>query len=223
LAGALGAAYFLLGQRASRDALGLAPQADPTAASQPAAREQPQTKARPRVGELRVTSSPARAQVLLLVGSGPAIVPQLPLGVAYEFVALADGFAPSRAVVPPDAQWQPEGASLRYELALQLAEASAKAREDLGPTRLPQQVGTPKGSLGSVRVITSPPGAKVYQLIGFTPEVRVENLTVSPPVELLVYLAGYGLQRISVGDADWKQEGAGLVAEIDVKLAPKRK
>lgn len=223
LAVALGAAYLLLGQKASRGVLGLAPQPDQDAAQQAAARPQPQTT-RPRVGELRVTSSPARAQVFLLVGSGPAVVPQLPLGVAHEFVAMADGFAPSRAVVPKDAQWQQEAGSPRYELALQLADASSsRLREDLGPTRLPEQIGTPKGPLGSVRIITSPPGAKVYQLIGFTPDVRVENLKVSPPVELLVYLSGYGLQRISVGDADWKQEGAALVAAVDVTLASKRK
>jgi hypothetical protein len=224
LASVLIAGYVLLGRERSRDALGLGTRPE-SASSRPAAPPQPKVPARPRVGELRVTSTPERAQVLMLVGSGPVVVPKLPVGVAHEFLALAEGLSPSRAVVPADAPWQQEGGKQRYELALQLSDASAHgAKDDLGPTRLPQQPGAPKGPLGDVRVITSPPGAKVYQLIGFTPDVRVENLPVGQPVELLVYLGGYGLQRVVVGDADWKpQAGGALLAELDVKLTAKRK
>jgi hypothetical protein len=223
LATVLGGAYLWLGQQRSRSALGLAPQ--PEAALQQApARPQPERQARPRVGDLHVTSTPQRAQVLMLVGTAPAVAKKLPVGVAHEFVAMAEGSAPSRAVVPPDAHWQEEGGELRYELALQLNDAAARrAQDDLGPTRLSQQVGAPKGPLGSVRVVTSPPGAKVYQLIGFTPDVRVENLEVAPGTELLVYLAGYGLQHVVVGATDWKEQSGHPVAELDIKLTPRGK
>jgi hypothetical protein len=157
------------------------------------------------------------------VGEGPVVVPKLPVGVAHEFVAMQPGLSPSRAVVPPAAKWAQEGGELRYELALQLDAASAHAREDdPGPTRLTSDVGSPRGALGSVRVITSPPGASVYQLIGFTPDVSVRNLPVDQPVDLIVFLPGHALQRVRITAADWKQAGGGLIAEPDVKLSERR-
>jgi hypothetical protein len=90
--------------------------------------------------------------------------------------------------------------------------------DDLGPTRLPRQVGAPNGSLGEVRVVTSPPGARVYQLVGFTPDVSVHNLPVSQPLELLVYLSGHDLTRIAIAASDWKPVEGRLIAALDVPL-----
>jgi len=222
LAAGLAGGYLLLGRERARSALGLESKASgPTTARSDAEQQKP---AAPRHGELRVTSSPERAQVLLFVGTGPVVVPDLPAGVAHEFVALADGRAPSRVVVPADAAWQQDGARRRYELALQLDEADARRPSDeLGATRLPQPVGRPSASLGDVRVVTSPPGVRVYQLVGFTPDVRVENLPVSQPVELLVYLAGHELTRIAITASDWKAVDGRMVAALDVPLARKNK
>jgi hypothetical protein len=215
LGAALGGGYLALGRDRVRQLLGLSPQV-----AAPAVVEAPKpAKVRPKVGELRVSSTPDRAQVLMLVGTAPAIVTKLPLGVAYEFVALAPGYAPSRAVVPAAAEWQTEGGEPRYELALQLGDATAHHGQDnLGPTRLSGDMGSPKGQLGTVRVITSPPGAKVYQLIGFTPDVRVENLELSAPIDLLVYLEGAAPVALHATEADFKPEGTGLVASLSASL-----
>jgi hypothetical protein len=211
LAALLSAGYAALGRDAARALLGLSPR--PQSAPAPAA--QAPRVAGPRVGELRVDSTPEPAQVLMFVGRGPASVSKLPVGVAQEFVALAPGFAPSRAVVPEDAQWQQEGGELRYELALQLAEARARhAEQDLGATRLGSDVGSAKGPLGTVRIITSPPGAKVYQLIGFTPDVRVQNMPIATPIELLVYWPGTAPVELSAAEADFKPGEGGLVAQL---------
>ncbi|MFI5306555.1 MAG: hypothetical protein ACHQ53_04330 [Polyangiales bacterium] len=214
-AAVLGGGYLVLGRDGVRQLLGLTPQATVPAvvtASKPA-------KPRPLVGELRVSSTPDRAQVLMLVGTAPAVVTKLPLGVAYEFVALAPGYAPSRAVVPAAAEWQMEAGEPRYELALQLGDATAHHGQDnLGPTRLSGDMGSPKAQLGSVRVITSPPGAKVYQLIGFTPDARVENIEISAPIDLLVYLEGAAPVALHATEADFKPEGAGLVASFSASL-----
>jgi hypothetical protein len=156
----------------------------------------------------------------MLVGSGPALVEDLPVGVAHEFVAMADGLAPARGLVPPGATWAAERGVPRYELAVQLADA-AGVGADLGPSRLPQAVGTPTGTLGSVRVVTSPPGARVYQLIGFTPDVRIENMRTDEPVELLLYASGHALQRASIGPGDWKLQAGKLAAAVDVTLTRK--
>jgi hypothetical protein len=151
-------------------------------------------------------------------------VPDLPIGTAHEFVAFDGQLSPARAVVAKDAAFQSEGGKPRYELALQLGEADAKHRsDDLGATRLTQDVGTPNGTLGEVRVITSPPGVRVYQLIGFTPDARVQNMHVDEPLEVLVYLPGYELVRIDVRPDSWKAQGGALVAELDVALSRKGK
>ena len=118
----LAIAYFTLGQQGQRNLLHLTMQA------RTAAPLAPTPKVQRLVGELHVGSEPARAQVFLFVGLGPALATDLPIGVAQEFIALADGYQPARAVVPSDAVWdaQPGQAQPRYELAMQ----SSK-----GPTR----------------------------------------------------------------------------------------
>ncbi|MFW6067382.1 MAG: hypothetical protein ACOC97_03525 [Myxococcota bacterium] len=172
---------------------------------------------RERFGHLIVHVAPERAQVLRFVGRGPVTAEHLPVGVAHEFVAVADGRRPTRAVVPADAHWSREGDEApRYELAMQAGEES-KSRA-LGETQLSRDVGTPTGELGEVRVITNPPGAKVYHLIGFAPTARVEDLPTDEAHELLVYRRGHRAERVVVGPSDWQRVDGRPTAEITVEL-----
>lgn len=215
LALAVGGAYLGLGREGTQRLLGM--QQGEHADAPPAA-SAPTSPVKVRYGELRVSSSPARAQVLLLIGRSPALAAGLPVGVAHELVAVSEGRKVARDVVPSDAAWTETNGALQYELALQLAEGKAGSERELGPTRLPQAPGAPTGATGAVRVITSPPGAQVYQLIGFTPDVRVENLEVAQPAELLVYLAGYEPARITLTEQSYKLDAGRLVADLDVPL-----
>lgn len=172
-------------------------------------------------GELVVRVTPERAQVFRFVGRGPATVPHLPVGVAHEFVAILDGAKPTRALIPPSGEWEslPEGP--RYELAMQLAEQAAPSVTlDLGDTLLPKNVGAPTGTLGSARIVTTPRGAKVYQLIGFAPEVRVEDLPLDGTEELLVYLPGHAHVVRVVTPSDFHERDGRRVAQIDIALTP---
>jgi hypothetical protein len=217
-------AYFLLGREESLRLLGLegAGSAAPARESAEPAESPEPTAPVQEYGTLRVSSAPAHAQVLMRVGDSPALIEQLPVGVAHEFVALAEGHVPSRAVVPADASWQQTPDGRRIELALQLEPTDRAARaETLGATKLPRDPGTPGGELGSVRVVTSPPGAQVYQLIGFTPDVEVENLLLDRPVELALFLGGHRLERVTVGRESYADEDGRLVADLDVKLSPR--
>jgi hypothetical protein len=217
---ALAGAYFALGQSGARRVLGLAPvQEGPLPEPLPATHKSARTG-----GLLQVSSDPGRAQVFLFIGNGPATATDLPIGVAQEFVAMAEGYAPTRAVVPADAQWE-EGSDQapKYELAMQATKlASPEKALELGPTLLPRDVGTPSGRLGSVRVITTPKSAKVYQLIGFTPDVRVENLPIDSGYEVLVYLPGYGLQTRRIEPTDFQEREGQRVAELSVPLTAAR-
>lgn len=188
--------------------LGREPPPPPPPGPTPEERAAAERERRGRFGTLTVEVGTPRAQVLMFVGRGPALATDLPLGVAHEFVAIADGRRPTRAIVPPDAQWETEGESRRYELALQ-AGADPMDVLDLGASALPQEVGTPSGALGSVRVITNPPGAKVYLLIGFAPTVTVENVRADEAIELLVALPGAPVERVVVGPSDWQVQADG--------------
>lgn len=209
---ALVAGAVLLGRERSRDLVGLERDALPSTP----ARAPTQTR---RYGTLRITSVPSRAQVLLRVGTGPALAAKLPVGVVHEFVALRPGFSPARGLVAADAEWKPQAGELRYELALQLREASSPAKEnELGSAQLPAALGAPTGALGTVRVVTSPPAADVYELIGFTPDVKVENLPIDEPLQLLVYRADHELRRLTVGPGDWKGDPAAPSADLEITL-----
>jgi hypothetical protein len=213
-------AYVGLGREGVRSALGLLPQprvADAAVRSPfvPGAAKQRS------VGELRVSSNVGRAQVFLLIGPGPAIATDLPVGVAQEFVAIAEGYAPARAVVPADAAWEEVDGKPRYEIAIQATRSNQDASKlGLGPTLLPRDVGTPQAKLGSVRIVTTPKGAKVYQLIGFTPDVRVENLPLDEDYDVMVYVEGRPPVARHVEAADFENSDGKRVCEIDVTLTP---
>ncbi|MEO0326586.1 MAG: hypothetical protein AAF447_26805, partial [Myxococcota bacterium] len=156
----------------------------------------------------------ARAQILLFVGRGPAVADNLPVGRAHELVAIAPGGGATRSVVPADASWTPTDGVAQYELAMQVAPS---ARTELGPTQLPQDaMGTATGTLGRVRVVTNPPGAKVYLLVGFG-EARIDDLAASEAHELLIAREGAAPARVLVGPSDWRDgPGGKRLAELDV-------
>jgi hypothetical protein len=173
-------------------------------------------------GRLFVEVDPPDAQVLLLVGRGPVTVPDLAVGVAHEFVAIAEGSLPSRAVVPSGGAWHREGEGApRYELAMQVGEPSRHARElDIGASKLPPDRGTPSGERGAVRVITNPPGASVYRMVGHGPRVVVEGLDPGEAQQILVYHEARKPERRTLAPAEWAVEGSRTTAALRVELAP---
>jgi len=217
LTAGLGGAYFGLGKDKLRALMGgsQSPPSAPVVAA-PSAEE-----TAPKYGDLVVTSTPDRAQVFLFAGRGPAIVEKLPVGIAHELLAIAEGRAPTRALVPADAAWEDTPDGPRYELAMQTGEEAVEPAEwDFGSTRLPSGPGTPSAERGNVRVVTSPPGARVYQLIGFTPNARVDNIQLGEDLEVLVYLPGYAVERLTVDREMFVDAGGKWVAQVDAILKP---
>ncbi|MCC7536634.1 MAG: hypothetical protein IT379_10495 [Deltaproteobacteria bacterium] len=180
-------------------------------------------------GELTVESDPPEAQVLLFLGRAPAEMQHLPPGVAHEVVAVADGYAPGRAVIAPDAPWErlaspPAGTDpFRVEIGLQLPRLAGDAgvEPEIGPTQLPQAMGQPRGSdVGTLRVVTTPPGAKVYYVAGFTP-TTIRDMRTDRAVELLVYRPGHRSVRHVVAGSDWSASQQGVrTATARVRLEP---
>jgi hypothetical protein len=178
----------------------------------------------PQAGDLIVEVTVERAQILRFVGRGPVTVEHLPLGIAHEFVALADGAAPTRVVVPRDAEWEKTPDGPLYEVAMQAGEALREgAPLELGDTLLPQDVGAPSSQLGRVRIVTTPRGAKVYQLIGFSPQGRIQDVPLARNDELLVWKAGYEPFSRVVTKADFADEAGRKVARLVVTLERKKR
>ena len=178
---------------------------------------------RAQVGTVIVRVAEPGAQVLRYVGDAPVSVPRLPVAVAHEFVAIQDGFAPARVLVPADADWEAGEGGARFEVALQLEprpEAVGDAARELGPSLLQGRMPASEGQrLGSVRVVATPRGARVYRLVGFAPQVRLERVPRTAPVELLVYDEGHTPTLHTVAPSDFATRGDEHVAEVSITLS----
>lgn len=178
--------------------------------------------ARVQGGDLAVHVSAPNAQVLRFVGRAPVTIDRLPVGVAHEFVATAEGFRPSRVLLAADADWEASADGARYELAVQLdpvRDDPAGEQLELGPSRLASQVSGQPARLGSVRVVATPRGARVYQLVGFSPDTKVQDVPLAEPQELLVYREGYVPVVRVLQPSDFKPQGERRVATVDVTLS----
>lgn len=137
---------------------------------------------------LTVKGAPADSEILLRVGQAPLDVPGLPMGTRIEFVATAEGYAPKRGVVVPNAPWDP-GADQkpRFELPIELPPSKAKgnAVDPWPPAEAGTQVGG-KGKPGTVHIVSSPRGAEIWLLAGLGPEATYEPLGCESDIEVLV-------------------------------------
>lgn len=174
-------------------------------------------------GELIVRVAERDAQILRFVGRAPVTVENLPVGAAHEFVATAPGHLPARVLIPTDAEWEGTADGARYEVALQLPDGAGHAGDELalGPSLLTKQASGAVTRLGSVRVVATPRGARVYQLLGFGPKVEVHDLPLGGDEELLIYRPGSNAIIRAVTASDFVAQGEKRVADVAISL-PKR-
>jgi len=173
-----------------------------------------------RGGDVLVRVNVERAQVLRFVGRGPATLRHVAQGMAHELVATHDGYAPARLVLPANAEWDRVDGVARYEAALQLQALATGAAVEFGESQLPRDVGAPNGRDGELRVVTTPKGAKVYELVGFAPEARVDNLPIEEVNEFLIVRPGYAPALQVVSPSDFEAQAGRSVADVGVALVP---
>lgn len=165
----------------------------------------------PPAGAIDLTVTPADAQIFVFVGRGPATAERLSVEKAHEFVVFDRGLRPARASVPRQASWDTTRGAPLYELAVQTAPIEATTDAiDLGAPETEPSDGTATGNLGAVRVITNPPGAKVYRFVGLGPTARIAVTSIHEGQELLVYHPGYETRRAVIGPSDWQPSENGL-------------
>jgi hypothetical protein len=145
---------------------------------------------------LVVTDVPQGAEILVRSGLAPVDVERVPSGARLEFVALAEGYAPRRAVVPHGAAWDAPNGRPRFELPIQLEKSRAKnGALDPWPAAEPGTVVGGQGAPGTVHVVTSPRGAEVWMVAGAGPEAKLESLPCGTGLELMVAGTQQALRR----------------------------
>jgi hypothetical protein len=136
---------------------------------------------------LMVSDVPNGAEVLVRSGISPVDVDRLPSGARLEFVALSDGYAPRRGVVPQGAAWDTMNGKPRFELPIVLEKSHTKSGLlDPWPPADPGSVVGGQGPPGTVHLVTSPKGAEVWMVAGGSPEAKLEALPCGAGMELLV-------------------------------------
>lgn len=171
-------------------------------------------------GVIDVTVTPSDAQIFVFVGRGPAVAPGLSIDGAHEFIVFDHGLRPSRASVPEGAAWTATDDGLLYELAVQAQVATTPSDAlDLG-TPVAEPASGDAARSGTIRVITNPPGAKVYRFVGAGPAARIHVASIHEGQELLVYHPGHETRRAVIGPSDWQAaEGQGAYgASLEVQL-----
>ena len=170
-------------------------------------------------GDVELTVVPEAAQVFIYVGRGPSVANGLSVGQSHEFVVFQEGLRPARVAVPADATWPTVDGRPLYELAVQPqpAGSSAEAADFGGP--LGEASPRPEGSTGAVRIVTNPPGAKVYRYLGVGPSVSLSVSSIHEGQEVLVVHPGYETRRAVIGPSDWETTAEGShLARLRVEL-----
>lgn len=170
-------------------------------------------------GDVIVNIEQGNAQVLRYVGNAPTWVPDVALGVAHEFVATAEGHEPARVVVPATAEWERTAEGPRYEVALQLTPVSS-APSPLGPPLLPTASSGSTGHVGSVRVVATPRGARVYHLVGFGSTIELHDVALATSLELLIAREGAAPLVRVLDRSNFRQREGRMVAELRVGAGP---
>jgi hypothetical protein len=169
-------------------------------------------------GVVALEVAPDGAQVFLYVGRGPSVASGLEVGQAHEFVVFQEGLRPTRVAVPEGADWSAVEGRPLYELAVQPQPAGSIAdAADFG-TPLTESSSGDDGRKGAVRIVTNPPGAKVYRYLGLGPNVRLSVDSIHEGQEVLVVHPGYETRRAVIGPSDWVTVDDAPRASLRVEL-----
>ncbi|MDW8246442.1 MAG: hypothetical protein RMJ84_07685 [Sandaracinaceae bacterium] len=165
----------------------------------------------PDEGRVSIDSMPPGAEVFLALGASPILVQGLSTESEEELLVWMDGFFPERVTIPKEAHQDAEVLELTVELR-PIVEGHAftfpSPRTDLKVNSI--QLGD-----GKVRLLSDPPGAKVFRRLGKTP-IKVHGISPKKALAFLFVQKGYHPEERVLSPSDWHL----LEARLEVALKP---
>lgn len=152
-------------------------------------------------GEIVVASATEGAAVWLRLGATPVESFAVPMAMVHELRVEHDGYLPADLRVSAQ-NWSGEPGQRRALMSVSLVPGEAGQVAPAAPP--PPQPLAPGGpGTGVIRVESEPPGAEVWLLVGFTPEVRIGGLPTDRGYELRALAEGHRPAAASVAPGDW--------------------
>jgi hypothetical protein len=169
------------------DFAGIAPAAPPEPVLTPVPPPRRQAAlAEPCRAAIVVSDLAPGTELFVKAGVAPLDVQRVPTGAKVELLALAAGAAPVRGVVASSAAWRVENGKPRHDLTFDLQKQKADGGAGSWPDGGQVLSDAAAGQAGTVHVVTVPPGAEIWMLVGRGPDARVQGLPCGTSVDLLV-------------------------------------
>lgn len=162
-----------------------------------------------RLGNIRVSASPAGASFLLFAGETPVRL-ELDRGRPTVVKVERDGFRPVYRTVKPE-----DFTGDKAEVQLTLDPVGSGATEEVPAL---ERVGSPSGQRGALSVKTDPPKAMVWQLVGQT-VLELNQVKLSKSYYFKVVLAGHRPAFVRVSEVDFQGTDS---YSTEVKLDPEQ-
>jgi serine/threonine protein kinase len=178
--------------------------------------------AQPKSGRILIESEPAEAAVWMLLGRTPLQTEPLSAAMVHELRLELDGYQPQDVRVS-GAHWQGDK-EVHAEVTARLRPGTLERPLPAYPPEPPAEAmeGLHEGQ-GPVRIVSEPPGAQVWLLVGITPGVEV-MATAGAEYELEVVKDGHVPGIVVVRADDWKKgEGQTVAHSVELKRQPKKR
>ncbi len=153
-------------------------------------------------GNIEIAANVDGAAVWMLLGRTPLDSMPLPVAIVHQLRFERDGYEP-RDVMVLASHWTGDRAAVHVELEPGALENPMPA----WPPPVPQEAQRAfvrDARLGVIHVESEPPGAQVWLLVGFTPDVRMSDFEAGVGYEFKVLKDGYRPGFVVIRPEDWR-------------------
>jgi hypothetical protein len=169
-------------------------------------------------GTVVVESDVADAAVWLLLGKAPLDTVKLPASETSDFRFMLEGHEPLDVPLT-STYWVGQGDKLEANLHARLVKGELEgAMPAFPPDPEKKPPPGPEGK-GIVHVESTPPGAQVWLLVGFTPRVPLSGVPAGKDYEFMVLKDGFEPSESKFRAADWYLSGVPGQGEVRGELS----
>jgi serine/threonine protein kinase len=157
-------------------------------------------------GKVRITSSPDLAAVWLLLGRGPFESVSISTANVWELRVELEGYQTQDLHVV-GSQWTGAKEALSATVEVKLTPATATSPKPPAMPKAPAatETGGPVDGRGRLKVVTDPPGAAVYLLVGQTNRMEFDGLEAGRDYEFKLTRDGSLPGFVRIAAEDWRE------------------